>query len=219
MSARAAKRKRTTSQGGGGKAGGGKTQRGPKGTSSESPAQGPAASKEGGTESGPVFPLTIPRPLMRLVYKEQELIEQEKQLPREPNVNKILDDYLKTLPPDEDTTEGESGAEQLWDEVVEGIRHYFNKSLGCLLLYGPERAQYNELRRKNKNVLVADVYGAEHLLRLFVKFPDLLEKAEMEEEARVLIRTKMERFLAHMNSNKKSLFTAEYQAAGRRSER
>ncbi len=34
----------------------------------------------------------------------------------------------------------------------------------------------------------------------------------MEEEARVLIRTKMERFLAHMNSNKKSLFTAEYQA-------
>jgi hypothetical protein len=29
------------------------------------------------------------------------------------------------------------------------------------------RAQYNELRRKNKNVLVADVYGAEHLLRLF----------------------------------------------------
>jgi hypothetical protein len=131
MSARAAaKRKRTTSQGGGGKAGGGKTQRGPKGTPSESPAQGPAASKEGlGAESGPVFPLTIPRPLMRLVYKEQELIEQEKQvhtpaflfllfsthpavpqlvqLPREPNVNKILDDYLKTLPPDEDTTEGE----------------------------------------------------------------------------------------------------------------
>ena len=35
-----------------------------------------------------------------------------------------------------------SGAEQLWDEVVEGIRHYFNKSLGCLLLYGPERYVY-----------------------------------------------------------------------------
>jgi hypothetical protein len=86
MSARAAKRKRTTSQGGGGKAGGGKTQRGPKGTSSESPAQGPAASKEGGAESGPVFPLTIPRPLMRLVYKEQERIEQEKQVRSTPHV-------------------------------------------------------------------------------------------------------------------------------------
>jgi hypothetical protein len=38
-----------------------------------------------------------------------------------------------------------SGAEQLWDEVVEGIRHYFNKSLGCLLLYGPERYVYRDV--------------------------------------------------------------------------
>jgi mortality factor 4-like protein 1 len=193
MSSRAAKRKRASSQGG------------------RKPAQQEGSGKVAASaakESSSA--LDIPLPLKRLIYKEQERIEQNRQLiqlPRDPNVNQILDDYLKTLP----VEEGGDPAKP-WDEVVEGVRHYFNKALGSVLLYGPERAQYNELRRKNRDAQMADIYGAEHLLRLFVKFPELLEKVEMEDSARILIREKMERFLVYMNEIRNALFTAHYKA-------
>jgi hypothetical protein len=70
MSARGIKRKRSTSTQSK-PAAGGKVQRGSKASESPAPAKGP---------EGPAFPLDIPRPLMRLVYKEQDLIEQEKQV-------------------------------------------------------------------------------------------------------------------------------------------
>lgn len=84
------------------------------------------------------------------------------------------------------------------------------------------RAQFNELKRKSKNAVMADIYGAEHLLRLFgmiefigwcfiayrltmltaytVKLPDLLEKVEIEEEARDSIQEKLERLLMYVHT-------------------
>lgn len=55
------------------------------------------------------------------------------------------------------------------DEVIQGLVMYFNKALGSLLLYQFERQQYSELRRKHPNKDMVDIYGAEHLLRLYGK--------------------------------------------------
>jgi len=52
-------------------------------------------------------------------------------------------------------------------EVCDGVRLYFNKALGSVLLYKFERQQYSELR--TDDVLPCDLYGVEHLLRLFVQ--------------------------------------------------
>lgn len=51
--------------------------------------------------------------------------------------------------------------------MVSGLQDYFNAGLGTLLLYRLERVQYREVLESEKNVQLADVYGAEHLLRLF----------------------------------------------------
>lgn len=64
------------------------------------------------------------------------------------------------------------------DEVLAGLKLYFDKSLGNNLLYRFERAQYVEIRKAHapkmgeqpneaNEMEPSSVYGAEHLLRLF----------------------------------------------------
>lgn len=64
-----------------------------------------------------------------------------------------------TLPP--------SRATALLSEIISGITLYFDKALGNNLLYRFERAQYVEQRRANPDKQMSEIYGAEHLLRLF----------------------------------------------------
>ena len=75
-----------------------------------------------------------------------------------------------------------SAEAEILEEVVQGMKEYFEMCLGRVLLYRFERQQYFEVRNalegnskaptgeewetlKGKGV--GDVYGAEHLLRLF----------------------------------------------------
>lgn len=51
---------------------------------------------------------------------------------------------------------------------MSGIVLYFDKALGNNLLYRFERAQYVDIRRKTAEARpMSEIYGAEHLLRLF----------------------------------------------------
>jgi mortality factor 4-like protein 1 len=53
-------------------------------------------------------------------------------------------------------------------EIIAGITLYFDKALGNNLLYRFERAQYVEQKRAgNADRPMSEIYGAEHLLRLF----------------------------------------------------
>lgn len=59
------------------------------------------------------------------------------------------------------------------DEVIAGILEYFDTMLDKLLLYRYERPQYRIFRKKFANTPggkgPVDIYGAEHLIRLFSK--------------------------------------------------
>lgn len=57
--------------------------------------------------------------------------------------------------------------EELLEEVFDGLRIYFNKALGNILLYRFERHQYADIIRQMPDKELVDIYGAEHLLRLF----------------------------------------------------
>jgi len=49
-----------------------------------------------------------------------------------------------------------------------GLKGYFDMALGKMLLYRFERAQYAEIRKeKGEEAKMSEVYGTEHLLRLF----------------------------------------------------
>lgn len=63
-----------------------------------------------------------------------------------------------------------SRATALLTEIISGITLYFDKALGNNLLYRFERAQYVEQKRANPEKPMSEIYGAEHLLRLFGRF-------------------------------------------------
>jgi hypothetical protein len=59
---------------------------------------------------------------------------------------------------------------------IQGIENYFDKALGMLLLYKQERHAHQALVAAHPNTPASLLYGAEHLLRLIVKLPSLLQQ-------------------------------------------
>lgn len=53
------------------------------------------------------------------------------------------------------------------NEIMTGLRSYFDRCVGSILLYRMERLQYQTLKEQNPKVALSELYGAEHLLRLF----------------------------------------------------
>jgi hypothetical protein len=106
-------------------------------------------------------------------------------LPRNPNVRQLLEDYrihVNSTKKSQDRTPyvlihfistrasekaDDRRATALLSEIIAGITLYFDKALGNNLLYRFERAQYVEQKRENPDKPMSEIYGAEHLLRLF----------------------------------------------------
>ena len=66
-----------------------------------------------------------------------------------------------------------SAEKDILEEVIAGLKEYFNRSLGRLLLYRFEREQFYEILQgiesptgEYSGKSVAEIYGGEHLLRL-----------------------------------------------------
>ncbi|KAJ8425132.1 hypothetical protein Cgig2_011098 [Carnegiea gigantea] len=95
-------------------------------------------------------------------------------LPRSPNVDDVLKKYL------EYRTRKDGTITDSIAEILNGLRCYFDKALPLMLLYKKERQQYHDAVTNNASP--STIYGAEHLLRLFVKLPELLAYVNMEEE-------------------------------------
>lgn len=95
-------------------------------------------------------------------------------LPSQAPVNFIMDTYF-----DEEKGKRRLGSAEadLLEEVVAGVKEYFDLTLGRILLYRFEREQFSEIRKlweggdpKWEGKGPGDAYGAEHLSRLFGKF-------------------------------------------------
>jgi mortality factor 4-like protein 1 len=115
----------------------------------------------------------LPDNLKALLVDDWENVTKNQQvvaLPAPHSVNGILQTYS-----DEEKPKRINTAEKdVLQEVISGIKEYFDKSLDKILLYKFEREQYRLLRQKwetgaenyvDKGPL--DIYGAHHLLRLF----------------------------------------------------
>lgn len=95
-------------------------------------------------------------------------------LPAKYPVRQILKDWHEE---EEPKRSGSSADEDVLEEVVAGLQEYFDKCLDKILLYRHERQQYRFLRKKFEAATgeladkgPIDVYGAEHLIRLFSMF-------------------------------------------------
>ena len=117
--------------------------------------------------------IVIPDNLKSLLVDDWENITKNQQvvaLPAKCSVNQIFEEYEAEEKPKRTT-----GADtDVLEEVISGIKEYFDKALDKILLYKSEREQYRSIRKEwekgsgdmaDKSPL--DVYGAEHLTRLF----------------------------------------------------
>ncbi|OBS63829.1 hypothetical protein A6R68_07632, partial [Neotoma lepida] len=112
--------------------------------------------------------LNLPQELKPCLVEDWDLVNKQKklyQLPAIKTVDTILAEYVTFV-----KSQGRAdNREYSVDELVVGVREYFNKMLGTQLLYQFEKPQYAEMHFAHPNIPMSQIYGAPHLLRLFVK--------------------------------------------------
>lgn len=120
--------------------------------------------------------ILMPDRLKSLLVDDWENVTKNLQLVRVPSsqpAGVILDKYQEYAI---STGTRNSTERDILEEVVAGLKEYFNKSLGRLLLYRFEREQFYDIYTRMEKPTddlagktLAEIYGGEHLLRLFGK--------------------------------------------------
>ncbi|ELW67381.1 Mortality factor 4-like protein 2 [Tupaia chinensis] len=98
--------------------------------------------------------------------------------------------------------------EYVANEVVAGIKEYFNVMLGTQLLYKFKRPQYAQILLAHPDALMSQVYGAPHLLRLFVRIGAMLAYVPLDEKSLAFLLGYLHVFLKYLANNSASLCTA-----------
>ncbi|EIE25227.1 MRG-domain-containing protein [Coccomyxa subellipsoidea C-169] len=113
-------------------------------------------------------------------------------LPRRPSVNDILLQFVDACKSNKDLVEPE-------EEVANGLRIYFDKALRHMLLYPQEMEQ--AVKALSDGTTPSSLYGAEHLLRLFLKLPDLLPANQMSADDQLQLEMRLSSFLKFLLKN------------------
>ncbi|KAH6966294.1 Esa1p-associated factor [Fusarium poae] len=166
----------------------------------------------------PMINLPVPDHIQAMLVDDWENITKNNQLvplPHSKPVAKIFEDYLAHERPHRE--EGSSSMDIL-EEVVAGLREYFEKALSRILLYRFERHQYMEMKKLWENTdsdpeytNVCDVYGAEHLARLIVSLPELLAQTNMDQQSVSRLREEIGKFNVWLGRNCETYFANEYE--------
>lgn len=155
--------------------------------------------------------IKIPEELKPWLVDDWDLITRQKMLvnlPCKQNADTILDDYVKSK-----TAKSNVNKDAII-ETMAGVKDYFNVMLGTQLLYKFERPQYSEITAEHPDKLMSALYGASHLLRLFVRLGQMLAYTALDERCVQIILTHIHDFLKYMLKNSATLFShADYSIA------
>ncbi|KZV24965.1 MRG family protein isoform 1 [Dorcoceras hygrometricum] len=149
--------------------------------------------------------IQIPPTLKKQLVDDWEFITQQDKLvklPRSPCVDDVFTKYLEYISKKDGLMTDAVG------EILNGLRCYFDKALPLILLYEKEHQQYQDMI--SESIFPSSIYGAEHLLRLFVKLPELLAHVNIEEETLIRLQQKLLEFLKFLQKNESTFFLARY---------
>lgn len=162
----------------------------------------------------PEVKIVIPDLLKLQLVDDWENVTKNNQLvtlPRKPNVRELLEEYRQYVLATKKSQDRSSRATALLSEIISGITLYFDKALGNNLLYRFERAQYVEQKRSNTEKPMSEIYGAEHLLRLFVNFGPFIAYTNIDTESLNILREYINDIMKWMIKEQKRLFVKEYE--------
>jgi mortality factor 4-like protein 1 len=124
----------------------------------------------------PAVKIFIPDALKSILVDDWEKVTKENKVAPTPapiSVTQFLNEYEESEMAHR--RPGSADADIL-EEVIAGVKEYFNKALGRILLYRFERNQYFDWHKQlekghgeHAGKTLCDIYGCEHLLRLFGK--------------------------------------------------
>jgi mortality factor 4-like protein 1 len=100
------------------------------------------------------------------------------------------------------------GREQEWRDMTDGIAMLFDESLESRLLYREELPQLHTIYsiQEYRVLPFSELYGCEHLLRLFIRLPEMLAGNVPDDEGRVIM-AKLNDFIRFIHKNQTSLLT------------
>lgn len=153
--------------------------------------------------------LRLPHAAKLKLIEDWEHITREKKLApvgEGASIATLIDDFLSAK------ARRTTSHERLYGEVAEGVKAYFEQALPTILLYKFERRQWRELKESKKGEPAVNYYGAEHLLRLYVKLPELLARCTMQREHMTVLVAKLGELLRFLMTQKSKYFAAEYVA-------
>ncbi|XP_036595568.1 mortality factor 4-like protein 1 [Trichosurus vulpecula] len=166
-----------------------------------------ASTSEAAAAARPEPQVEIPAELKPLLVRDWELVTQEGRLftvPAAKTVDAILDEYVAFRQAQGRRDSLEYAAE----ELVGGIRDYFNVLLSTQLLYENERPQHDRLLAAYPDEPVSRLYGGPHLLRLFVRIGAMMSQAQFDEKSLVLLFGHLHDFLGFLARDPDAFFNA-----------
>ncbi|KAF0706164.1 hypothetical protein AaE_014247 [Aphanomyces astaci] len=166
--------------------------------------------------------IPIPMTLKKVLIDDWKKITQEQQwidMPRVPSVRSVIADYL-------DHEAAKEHDLEITRPMLEGLEAYFNRALPLILLYRHERAQYDQIAASftvtddssaadRAAAAPAAIYGAEHLLRLFVRLPLLMSQMglDLPQSDQLRIQGTLAAFLKYMQKNRQTYLAPQYIAS------
>ncbi|WPH05026.1 MRG-domain-containing protein [Acrodontium crateriforme] len=169
----------------------------------------------------PAVRLYIPDQLKSILVDDWEKVTKEQKLAPVPSptpVTQFLNEYNAA---ESNTRRPGSAEADILEEVIAGIKEYFNKSLGRILLYRFERQQFYDVHKQiesghgeHAGKDLCDMYGCEHLLRLFVSMPDLIAHTNMDHQSVVRLREELSKMITWLSKRIVIYLSSEYEHAG-----
>lgn len=137
------------------------------------------------------------------------IIHQHKllEIPAKKTVRDIIDAYIQMKKSSKSTTQTKEG---MITDVTSGLISYFNVMLGPQLLYKRERPQYADILEQYPDTPMANIYGAFHLLRLFVKLGRMLSYTSLDEKSIQMLLARIQDFLKYLVKNSSTLFSMQH---------
>ncbi|KAJ9608825.1 Esa1p-associated factor [Cladophialophora chaetospira] len=169
--------------------------------------------------SRPSIRINVPDHLKNLLVDDWEHVTKSQllvPLPSQAPANYIIDEYFNE---ERKNRNLESADADVLEEFCAGLKMYFEKAVGKILLYRFERAQLAEVRKlwessKHKEwdgKGPGDCYGAEHLTRMIVNLPEMIAQTNMDAEAVARLKTELSKFSTWLSRNSTKFFCAKYE--------